>query len=123
MAGRKARVTRRMPVLREHHAVAVRNQLVHQWYDLVATRNGQCAAGTKIVLDVDDDERFPGHDHSARLRRKRSDGMGQGVKPRVFEQSTSRLSRGPSLNAMKRSDTRLITLPSGSTTSHSPNTV
>ena len=64
MAGRKARMAGRMPVLRQHDMFGIADHVVDQRHDLVAAGNRQRAAGAEIVLQVDDDERFASHEAS-----------------------------------------------------------
>src|SRR5580700_9404736 len=45
-----------MPVLRQHHVGEPRGEAVDQRNDLITMRHAQRAAGTEVVLDIDDDE-------------------------------------------------------------------
>ena len=46
----------RMPILRQHHIAKPCGETIDDRYHLVAARNGERAAGTKIVLHVHHDE-------------------------------------------------------------------
>ena len=46
----------RMPVLRQHDMGELRRQAIDHRHDLVASRHRQAAAGTEVVLDIDDQE-------------------------------------------------------------------
>jgi hypothetical protein len=46
-----------MPVLREHYVSKPCRQCIDQWHNFVAARHCQAAAGTEVVLDVDDEKR------------------------------------------------------------------
>jgi hypothetical protein len=65
--------------------IEFRDQPVHQWYNLVASDDGQCTTWTKIILDVDYDERFPGHGYPNAMlfQTEASDGTIRRVKPAV----------------------------------------
>ena len=43
-----------MPVLSRHDEIEVGCQLIGEWYDRIALWNGECTAGDKVVLDVDE---------------------------------------------------------------------
>jgi len=63
MARGEGGMPRRVPVLRHHHMGEALRQRVDDRHDLVAAGNRQLAAGTEIVLDVDDDQSGPRIDH------------------------------------------------------------
>jgi len=54
MAGGKRSVARRMPVLGNDHLLELLGETVDQQDDLVTLGHGQLAAGSEVVLDVDD---------------------------------------------------------------------
>ena len=51
----------RMPILRGHNERKGRLKFVGDGNDLVALRNGQCAAGQEVILNIHEDERFHGN--------------------------------------------------------------
>src|SRR5262249_52974280 len=53
-------VTRRMPVLRQHHVCKALRQPIDDRHDLVAAWHCQLATWTKIVLQVDDQKHVAG---------------------------------------------------------------
>ena len=57
MAGCKAGMAFRMPILRQDHMIGALDQAVHQRNDLVHTFDRKPPAGAKIVLKVDDYKR------------------------------------------------------------------
>lgn len=52
----EATVIRRVPVLSGHDQVEVAHEKIGGGDDFIATGYGQCAAGEKVVLDVNEDE-------------------------------------------------------------------
>jgi hypothetical protein len=62
MARRKREMLRRMPILRQHDITKARGETVDDRHNFVAVRHRQCAARTKIVLHVDDDQHVSGAD-------------------------------------------------------------
>jgi hypothetical protein len=47
-----------MPVLRQHDVVEFARQGIDQGDNLVTARHGEATAGTKVVLDVDNEKRI-----------------------------------------------------------------
>ena len=46
----------RMPVLRQYHSLETRGDAIDDRHDLLSPRNGECAATTEVVLDIDDEK-------------------------------------------------------------------
>ena len=65
MVGGEAAVVGRMPVLRGHDQFILRLEAIDQRHDPVAFRHRQRAAGTEVVLNVNDDKSRHGGDHFA----------------------------------------------------------
>lgn len=59
MAGGEGGVSGRMPVLRQHDMAKAAPERVHDGHDRIAIRHREIAAGTEIVLDVDDEQHGP----------------------------------------------------------------
>ena len=68
MVDRKAAVVGRMPVLRGHDEVIPRLKAIDQRHDLVASGHRQGAAGTEVVLNVNDDQGGHGRHYFLKLR-------------------------------------------------------
>jgi hypothetical protein len=60
MIRREAAMIRWMPILRGYDETELGSSSIRNWHDFVATRYREGAARTKIVLDIDQDERFRG---------------------------------------------------------------
>src|SRR5262249_43442251 len=56
MRRRERQMSRRMPVLRQYHVLEAPGDAIDAGHDLVAARHRETAAGTEIVLDVDDEQ-------------------------------------------------------------------
>ena len=52
----KAAVIGRMPVLCRHDQIKPVDHVVRHRHNLISFRNGQCAAGQKVVLDINKDK-------------------------------------------------------------------
>ena len=49
-------MSRGMPVLREDHVLETLGEPVHLGHDLVAVIDGECASGTEVVLEINDQQ-------------------------------------------------------------------
>jgi hypothetical protein len=59
MGRRKRQMPARMPVLREHDVREFGRQRIDQRHNFIAAWHGKAAAGTEIVLDVDNEKHIP----------------------------------------------------------------
>src|SRR4029077_18555963 len=66
MRGCKRQVSGRMPILREHDIAKVFREPVEHCYDFMALRYRKCAAGTEVVLYIDNDEHIAVADRISR---------------------------------------------------------
>ncbi len=55
-----------MPILREHDIAKVFREPIDDCYDFIALRYGKCAAGTEVVLYIDNDEHIAVADRISR---------------------------------------------------------
>lgn len=60
-------MVRRVPVSRCYHESCLAGEAVDRLDDGFAVRYGECPAGAKVVLDIDDDQRIDRASHGARI--------------------------------------------------------
>lgn len=70
MAQRKGRMICRMPVLRENNMIKPDHVAVDQRHNVTAACHCQCPRGTKVVLHINDNQRFILHLQSFKARRR-----------------------------------------------------
>src|SRR5262245_46651534 len=58
MRRRKRQMPARMPILREHDVREFGRQGIYHRHNFMAVRHGEAAAGTEVVLDVDNEKRI-----------------------------------------------------------------